>query len=242
MLTIAALASCGALFGAAIPLIQRAGIGRKTVDQCVAEFGPAVYARLAPAFKKAGVVYPPERLVFVGLKTERELQVCAAGLDGAFKFIKSYPILGASGTLGPKLRQGDGQVPEGVYAIGSLNPNRRYHLSLRISYPNGFDLQYARREHRTNLGGDIMIHGGEASEGCLAVGDEAAEDLFVLAAWTGLYNIRVVLCPMDFRDADVPAESSRPAWVRQLYCNLNDALESLPRPAALSAKIAEREH
>src|ERR1041384_1983888 len=221
LLTIGVLVSCGALFVAAV--------GRKTVDQRMDEFGPLVDARLAPALRNAGVDYPAGRWVFVGLKTERGLQVCAAGLDGMFKFIKSYPILGASGTPGPKLRKGDGQVPEGVYAIGSLNPKSRYHLALRISYPNGFDLQYARREHRAKLGGDIMIHGGAASAGCLAVGDEAAEDLFVLAARTGLENIRVVLCPMDFRDADVPMESSRPAWVRQLYCNLSDALESLPR-------------
>ena len=68
-----------------------------------------------------------------------------------------YPIRAASGALGPKLREGDRQVPEGVYDIESLNPNSRFHVALRVGYPNAFDRQMAGREGRTALGGDIMI-------------------------------------------------------------------------------------
>jgi murein L,D-transpeptidase YafK len=123
------------------------------------------------------------------------------------------------------LRKGDGQVPEGIYRIESLNPNSRYHLSLRVSYPNEFDRARAKREQRTNPGGDIMIHGGAASIGCLAMGDEAAEELFVLAALTGIRNITVVLSPVDFRKRDV---SSPPAGTEALYAEIRKQLAGLP--------------
>jgi murein L,D-transpeptidase YafK len=71
----------------------------------------------------------------------------------------------ASGKAGPKLREGDGQVPEGIYRIDGLNPNSSYHLSLKLNYPNDFDLEQARTEGRTELGGDIFIHGKAVSIG-----------------------------------------------------------------------------
>lgn len=95
------------------------------------------------------------------------------------RFLFAYHILAASGTVGPKLREGDEQVPEGIYSISGLNPNSQFHLSLRVDYPNTNDRQQAQLESRTNLGQDIMIHGRAASIGCLALGDEAAEDLFI---------------------------------------------------------------
>ena len=79
--------------------------------------------------------------------------------------------------LGPKLREGDRQVPEGVYTIANMNPNSISHLSLALSYPNDFDRARAAEDGRADntLGGSIMIHGGSGSIGCMAVGDEAAE-------------------------------------------------------------------
>jgi murein L,D-transpeptidase YafK len=171
----------------------------------------------------------------VAIKAEKVLHVYAAGDGGPFIFIKSYPVLGASGRLGPKLREGDRQVPEGIYPIESLNPNSRYHLSLRIGYPGKFDREMARREGRTDLGGDIMIHGGDLSIGCLAVGDEAAEDLFVLAADAGVEKVCAVLAPVDFRKdpdpgTDPPALPTEPAWVADLYAALSGELSRYPPP------------
>jgi murein L,D-transpeptidase YafK len=60
--------------------------------------------------------------------------------------IHRYPLLAASGVAGPKLRQGDKQVPEGVYGISFLNPNSRYDVSLRVNYPNAFDRQMAAKD------------------------------------------------------------------------------------------------
>ena len=143
---------------------------RFTIAERLTQYGADARARLKPYFAAAHVAYPPARVALVGLKQERELFVYVAGPDGVMRWLRSYPILAASGRLGPKLKAGDKQVPEGVYAIESLNPNSRFHLSLRVGYPNAFDLAQANRDDRTDLGGDIMIHGADLSIGCLAMG------------------------------------------------------------------------
>ncbi len=201
----------------------------KSVEDRLREYGAAARSRLEPAFRKAKVSYPPTRLVLVGIKAEKRLEVYAAATDGAHRLVCTYPILAASGGPGPKLREGDRQVPEGIYPVESLNPNSRYHLSLRVGYPNSFDRAQARAEGRTNLGGDIMIHGKAVSIGCLAMGDPAAEELFVLAADTGLKNMTVILTPVDFRKGlAVPSDTKPPAWTKTLYENIRKELASLP--------------
>jgi hypothetical protein len=200
-----------------------------SVAQRLDQYGAPGRARLKPFFERADVPYPPRRVTFAGLKAERVLQVYAADAQGQYRFIRSYPVLGASGGLGPKLREGDRQVPEGIYQVESLNPNSRHHLALRIGYPNADDLAQAATEGRTNLGGDIMIHGGSASIGCLAIGDEAAEDLFVLAADTKLENLTVVLSPVDFRTgASLPETVRLPEWTTPLYTQIRARLAELP--------------
>ncbi len=201
---------------------------KKSVQDRVAEFGPLVHGRLDGRFHQIGMAYPPKRVVFLGLKSERVLEVWVAGTNGNFVLLKSYPILGASGTLGPKLAEGDRQVPEGLYKVESLNPNSLYHLSLRIGYPNAFDREKGRLDGRTNLGCDIMIHGSSASIGCLAMGDEAAEDLFVLAAETGIENIEVILSPVDFRVRELPSgDSHSPEWTPEIYGDIQKALSKM---------------
>ena len=142
-----------ALICSAAILLVAAGVGLRasgrTVEQRVAEIGPAARQRLEPHFRAAGLSYPPTRVVLVGLKEERRLDVYAsAGGGEALRFIRSYPIIAASGGPGPKLREGDRQVPEGLYAIESLNPNSRFHVSLRVGYPNAFDREKAARDGR----------------------------------------------------------------------------------------------
>ena len=196
----------------------------------MAQYGSQVEARWHPDFVKAGVLYPPTQLVLVGLKKEKQLQVYAASDGQSPHFIRSFPILAASGKMGPKLREGDLQVPEGIYRIESLNPNSAFHLALRVSYPSAQDRAQANHEGRTDLGSDIMIHGSNASVGCLAMGDEAAEDLFVLTAQTGLEHTSVLLCPLDFRTSLLPQDAKRPTWVQDRYSQLEIALKKLPRP------------
>jgi hypothetical protein len=146
-------------------------------------------------------------------------------------FIKSYPVLAASGELGPKLREGDRQVPEGLYGIESLNPNSRFHLALRVDYPNEDDRSRAALDGRSQLGGDIMIHGDDVSIGCLAMGDVAAEEFFVVAAEAGWRNGRVLISPVDFRLRTLPSDFVPAAsWVDELYGRIRTELAGLPQP------------
>jgi hypothetical protein len=131
--------------------------------------------------------------------------------------------------MGPKLRSGDRQVPEGLYRISALNPDSLFHVSLRVDYPNAHDRRRAAAEARTDLGGDIMIHGGRISIGCLAMGDPVVEELFVLAADTGLANLRLILSPLDLRRRELArlVRHTRP-WTPELYAEIRAALAELP--------------
>ncbi len=190
----------------------------KTIGDRLAEFGSPVRQRLSPHFEKAGVLYPPSRMAFVAIKETRKLELWAANEYEDLRFIREYDILAASGQLGPKLREGDKQVPEGIYRIVLLNPNSLYHLSLRVGYPNEFDLGHAAAEGRTEPGTDIMIHGGARSSGCLAVGDEGAEDVFVVAALTETREIPLIISPVDFRPARFCAAAGNARLDRGSLC------------------------
>jgi hypothetical protein len=205
--------------------------GGHTVDSRLAEFGEPARARLAPHFAAAGVPLPPAELALLAFKDSAELQLYARAGDGDWRHIRRYPIRAASGVAGPKLREGDLQVPEGEYAVTFLNANSAYHVSLRLDYPNAFDRRMARRDGRTRLGGDIMIHGRAVSVGCLAMGDEAAEELFALAAWVGMHKLRVVIAPTDLRRGDGEAVLPiDPPWVAALYASLAQRLQVFPVP------------
>jgi hypothetical protein len=191
--------------------------GSRTVSDVIRQYGEGAEARLVQAFSQAGVAYPPARVAFLGLKAERALEVWAFERNG-WHFVMEYPIRAASGTSGPKLRQGDRQVPEGVYRITWLNPNSSFHLSMKLDYPNAFDLRQARQEGRQKPGNDIFIHGNSVSIGCLAMGDRAIEDLFVLTAAVGKENIRVVITPHDPRRVPLPRSlPNGPTWLPELY-------------------------
>jgi hypothetical protein len=205
--------------------------GASTVDERVEQFGESTSERLEPYFDKAGVSYPPAEVLLVGLKKEERLEVYAADDGGELAFIRSYPILAASGDSGPKLRQGDRQVPEGIYTIELLNPNSRFHLSMRVNYPNAFDRRQARAEGRSDPGGDIYIHGDAVSIGCLAMGDKVAEELFVLAALTGVGDVDILLSPVDFRTTDFSADTldDAPDWIEEVYDELRARIRALPK-------------
>lgn len=207
----------------------------RSVQDRLAEFAAEHRAHWSMRCGVVGIPYPPTSVTLLGLKAERRIDVHGAGPDGTFRFLGSIPVLGASGVAGPKLREGDGQVPEGVYAIASLNPNSRFHVSIRVDYPNDFDRTMAARDGRAAasvpLGGDIMIHGSDVSVGCLAVGDASAERLFTLVADTGLPRTRIVLAPLDLREHPRPNSASLPAWCGELYDSLDEELARLEPPA-----------
>jgi hypothetical protein len=197
----------------------------------LAQIAPGASKRVIDRVNAAKVVWPPAEIAMVAIKDEKTVDMYGRDEAGKWKLIHRYRVFAASGGAGPKLRQGDKQVPEGIYGISYLNPHSRYHVSLRVNYPNAFDRKMAAADGRRDLGGDIMIHGKALSVGCLAVGDEAAEEIFWLAAEIGQRNMRLIIAPTDFRRHGVPAiDAAAPQWLPKLYSEVSSAMTEFPTP------------
>src|SRR5688572_2498084 len=112
-------------------------------------------------------------------KQEQVCQVCAkeAGKN-QYSLLKTYPICTSSGTLGPKRKSGDSQVPEGVYEINDFNPYSNFHLSLGINYPNASDKVLSDRK---NPGNAIYIHGSCVTIGCIPLTDDIIKEVYIMA-------------------------------------------------------------
>ena len=199
----------------------------RTVDGVIKSIGPTVRPKVKKPFTDKGLEYPPKKLAFVVVKNKKILEVWGKSGGKDWAPVKNYPIIAASGYSGPKLRQGDNQVPEGIYNIIVMNPNSKYHLSMKLNYPNSFDKEMAKRDKRTNLGGDIFIHGSFTSVGCLAMGNSAIEELFLLVNDVKRKNVRVIIVPYDFRNPKLNNDNSFvrhshmipkiPGWLPILY-------------------------
>jgi murein L,D-transpeptidase YafK len=145
----------------------------------------------APLPAKATKELPPELLSLIRqkkmpkyspivvrvFKEEAELEVWKQDTTGRFQILKIYPICRWSGDLGPKLREGDRQTPEGFYTITPelMNPNSNYYLAINVGYPNSFDKANKR------AGSLLMIHGDCSSSGCYAMTDEQIGEIYSLA-------------------------------------------------------------
>ena len=110
-------------------------------------------------------------------KEESELEVWKEDQTGRMTLLKTYPICRWSGDLGPKIKEGDRQAPEGFYTItpSLMNPNSSYYLSINMGFPNAYD----RSHNRT--GAFLMIHGDCSSRGCYAMTDEQVAEIYALA-------------------------------------------------------------
>lgn len=170
---------------------QRIG---KTLEQSLEEkklaLGSPVFIR---AFKE-------ERILELFVKNRK---------TGKYDLFRSYKIAGSSGVLGPKLAEGDGQVPEGFYFVppSAMLPTSKYHLAFNIGYPNDFDKANGR------TGSFIMIHGSNVSIGCLAMTDEKIEEIYTLcdAAHNGGQRFfRVHIFPFRMTERRMKEFSSSP--------------------------------
>ncbi len=94
--------------------------------------------------------------------------------DTAFQLLRSYPLAATSGTLGPKRRAGDGQVPEGFYTIDRFHPLSAYHLALGLDYPTVDDMLATGL---ADPGGDIFLHGSNVTVGCLLLTDAGIDEV-----------------------------------------------------------------
>jgi murein L,D-transpeptidase YafK len=136
-------------------------------------------ARVDAALEARGVEEMGE-VFFRVFKREQEMEVWVREIGAErYTLLRTYPVCETSGELGPKRRQGDRQIPEGFYAIDIFNPQSQYHLSMRVDYPNAVDQV---RGHGGPLGGDIYIHGGCSTIGCVPVTDGYIEEIYLLAA------------------------------------------------------------
>lgn len=201
--------------------------GPREVEDVTAQFAEIARARYAPSCRRAGIAWPPKRLMLLGFKREKRLEVWGANGSGRYARLGSHPVLAASGGDGPKRRQGDKQVPEGFYDLTELNPNSAYHLSIRVDYPNREDIEHSALSLPA-MGGDIYIHGDNVSIGCLAIGDRAIEELFTLAALVPHGERRIIIAPFDFRRHPAAPLPEEKPWVLNLYGRIKTALREFP--------------
>jgi murein L,D-transpeptidase YafK len=110
-------------------------------------------------------------------KKESELEIWKMKSDGRYALLKTYPMCRWSGQLGPKVREGDRQVPEGFYSItpAQMNPNSAYYLSFNVGYPNAYD------RANGHSGGSIMVHGICSSAGCFSMTDPQIGEIYAIA-------------------------------------------------------------
>lgn len=152
--------------------------------------------RVAAILKKAGVGDLPNYIYLRAFKREQVLEVWGASSSAEeMTLVVAYPIAKMSGKLGPKRKEGDRQVPEGIYSIDRFNPKSQFHLSLGLNYPNASDRARSDKEHP---GGDIFIHGNRASIGCLAMTDPVIEEIWSFATFardSGQRDIPVHIFP-----------------------------------------------
>ncbi|MBK1792117.1 L,D-transpeptidase family protein [Persicirhabdus sediminis] len=196
---------------------------------------------MAKRFQDLGPLTNGEPMSILAFKKEQRLELWKQRESG-WEMVCSYPFTGYSGTLGPKLEEGDGQIPEGIYQIEYLNPNSSYHLSIKLDYPNSFDRKMADVDGREELGFDIFIHGSSATIGCIPIGDEAIEELFYLIAKNGYSNVTTIITPVDFRLGAAPPEVDGIGWEADLYAKLSKRLKDYPIPENPNNEDDNKEH
>jgi murein L,D-transpeptidase YafK len=128
---------------------------------------------------------------------------------GRYALYKTYPICKFSGTLGPKLKEGDKQAPEGFYLVGArqLNPNSSFHLAMNIGFPNAYDRALGR------TGSALMIHGGCESTGCFAMTNPAIEEVYLLvdnAMRNGQEYVNIHSFPFRMTEENMARHASNP--------------------------------
>jgi murein L,D-transpeptidase YafK len=143
-------------------------------------------------------------------KETSELELWAEQ-NGQYILFETYPICRWSGSLGPKVNEGDMQSPEGFYQVGlrQLNPNSQYHLAFNLGFPNAFD----RANGRT--GSFLMVHGGCTSAGCYAMTNTVIEEIYGLmetALYAGQRNVPVHIFPFPLTEDNL-ARHEKSEWI-----------------------------
>ena len=182
--------------------------------------------RLKPHLVKSNLTKLPDHLLLLGLKEEQILEVYFKEKD-TFQLLTTYPFTAYSGELGPKLKEGDGQIPEGIYKVEYLNPNSAYYLSMKINYPNELDIRKSEFDDKSKMGNNIFIHGKAATIGCIPIGDDAIEELFLLVLNGMNQGVKVIVSPRDFRSGKSYPQIDAIDWEEELYHRIDRELNSL---------------
>jgi murein L,D-transpeptidase YafK len=144
-------------------------------------------------------------------KEESELEVWKQDTSGRYALLKVYPICRWSGDLGPKVKDGDRQAPEGFYPItpGLMNPNSNYYLAINTGFPNAYDKANNRR------GAYLMIHGDCSSRGCFAMTDEQIGEIYSLgreAFLGGQKEFQIQAYPFHMTPANMARHRNNPSF------------------------------
>ena len=154
----------------------------------------------------------PQAPIFVRIfKEESELEIWKLKSDGRFYHFKTYPICNWSGEIGPKLKEGDRQAPEGFYSVSreQMNPDSKYHLAMNLGYPNAYDRAHGR------TGEFLMIHGRCKSAGCYAMTDALMEEIYAIARDSflgGSDTFEVHAFPFRMTEANIARRRDHPAY------------------------------
>lgn len=175
-------------------------------------------------FETKKISYDGFQLFLRAFKKEETLEVWVKekGKD-EFVFLRAYEFCTTSGTLGPKRKEGDLQIPEGVYHINHFNPESNFYLSLGLNYPNASDKILS---HATKPGGSIYIHGSCVTIGCIPITDAKIKELYILAVEArnnGQDKIPVHVFPDHLEDGKVEslvAEYSATEKAKAFWKNL----------------------
>lgn len=160
--------------------------------------------KLQKELQKAG--YTSNFQLFItAYKAEGKLEVwLKANGQNQFRLFKTYDFCEHSGTLGPKIIEGDLQTPEGFYKINVFNPMSNFHLSLGVDYPNAVDKARTGKNRKT--GGDIYIHGNCVTVGCIPLTDDKIKEVYVLGVEARNYgqaNIPVYIFPFKMTESNL---------------------------------------
>ncbi len=130
-------------------------------------------------FKSKNLNYVGFQLFIRAFKKEESLEVWIKEKGKEeFVLLQTYPFCASSGTLGPKRKEGDSQIPEGIYYLNHFNPLSNFYLSLGVNYPNASDKILSDKNHP---GGDIYIHGNCVTIGCIPLTDDKIKEVYILA-------------------------------------------------------------
>ena len=162
------------------------------------------------------------QLFIAAYKTEGKLEIWLKPIGkNQYQLFKTYDFCAHSGTIGPKIVEGDGQTPEGFYKINVFNPESTYHLSLGLDYPNKVD--EIRTGKGKNPGSDIYIHGNCVTVGCIPLTDDKIREVYVLgveAKNNGQEDIPVYIFPFKMDDKNLKKYTEQFPLQKEFWLNL----------------------